>query len=135
MLRTSLALLIGFTFSLLLGAPAHADPKCEKYDNRGGTCDTDAHDGQSRTTHPGGRGKSTPRRCVDSTFIEPSRVLPCVGPLGQWSNDRQCYLKLYAGEPSDPNLVRRFHCRSPQYSGAVDLGVCLLYTSPSPRDS
>lgn len=80
---------------------------------------------------PDPRGKQTPDTCVDSTYFTPPRALPCSGPLGNWSDDYQCYLKLYDGEPTDVREARHFHCFTPPYAGGIDqFMVTMIYNGP-----
>ena len=38
------------------------------------------------------------------------------------------------GEPSEDKILRRYHFSRKLIDGVVEVGPCLLYTSPSPRD-
>lgn len=130
MLRRVVVLVVSFAAALLTCVPAHADRTCKQYDKRSGICHVDSHDG------PGGGStkkgpKSLPLACIDSTFVSPDGTIACTGPLGEWSNAYQCYLKLYAGESTDIHKTRRFHCYAPAYAGGVDrFVVTTIYTGP-----
>lgn len=132
MLRRVIAILLAaMSISTLFVSTSYADGSCEHHNRRSGGCWGDGGGGPQKGPGSGGRGKTTPIGCVDSTFSRPARTLPCSGPFGNWSNDYQCYLKLYDGEPTDARLSRRFHCYAPPYAGGVDRSVVnIIYGGP-----
>lgn len=128
MLRRAVVAAVCVALGLFTAMPAQADKGCKTYDDNAGTCGADSHDGSGAPrTDP--RRKPTPPRCLDSIYFAPPRALQCAGPLGEWSNQYQCYLKLYAGESTDVHETRRFHCFAPSYAGGVDrFIVTFIYT-------
>jgi hypothetical protein len=127
MLSRAWVALLALTLGLSVSLPAHAEKKCEQWDRSGAVCAVWTGDPAGGSTPTGDDPKSRRAHraleCIDHTFYDPTRALPCTSPFGEWSNHEQCYLKLYAGEPTDPQLTRRFHCFSPSYSGNVDTRV------------
>lgn len=131
MLRRVLVIVSCLALCLGLSSPARADKHCKTYDDNAGSCKADSGDGSNGDNHSDPRKGPAPAHCVDSIFASPPRAVPCSGPLGDWSNDYQCFLKLYDGEPTDIRLSRRFHCYSPPYAGSVDLFVVnIIYGGP-----
>jgi hypothetical protein len=131
MLSRAAAVAFSILLCLSVCTPAHADESCRQYDKNTGLCVVDGHDGSGDKAPRGKRGKPTPSECVDSTFSNPARVVPCSGPLGDWNNAYQCYLKLYDGESTDSRELRHFHCFSPAYAGGIDrFMVTIVWTGP-----